>query len=245
MYIDYEQSTIDYQQNNWGKLFDGASIDIYEWTASPVLPEQWQDLVVQKQIVNGNIASGEAYSVEINGQTIYNFTQENYYNTRSRQTETVYYFWVKNKTSSIRNSNYNVFQLAQLLENPLSFDISWVAQSGIDTLLLANIKNFVNSDTVAQLNQKTVGNALPMQEWIMLAEKDPNITIPEYLHIKIRDSLAGFNRFSVTKSFTTRSTNTDYAKEAVVKEGATKDEILENTGHTVCLLYTSPSPRDS
>ena len=102
----------------------------------------------------------------------------------------------------------------------MSFDISWVAQSGIDTLLLANIKNFVNSDTVAQLNQKTVGNALPMQEWIMLAEKDPNITIPEYLHIKIRDSLAGFNRFSVSKSFTTWSTNTVYAKDAVVKEGA-------------------------
>ena len=35
----------------------------------------------------------------------------------------------------------------------------------------------------------------------------------------------------------------------MVKNGATKDEILEQTGHTVgldnvCLLYTSPSPRD-
>ena len=41
----------------------------------------------------------------------------------------------------------------------------------------------------------------------------------------------------------------------MVQEGATKEEVLEKTGHTVgldnvslkiddCLLYTSPSPRD-
>ena len=35
----------------------------------------------------------------------------------------------------------------------------------------------------------------------------------------------------------------------MVKNGSTKDEVLEQTGHTVgldnvCLLYTSPSPRD-
>ena len=35
----------------------------------------------------------------------------------------------------------------------------------------------------------------------------------------------------------------------MVQEGATKEQVLEETGHTVgldnvCLLYTSPSPRD-
>ena len=30
-------------QNNWGRLFDGASIDIYEWTRSPALPEKWRE----------------------------------------------------------------------------------------------------------------------------------------------------------------------------------------------------------
>ena len=90
-----------------------------------------------------------------------------------------------------------MFQLAQVLTNPNSFDLSWSAQVGGDSLLLANITNFVNEDTVAQLKQKTTGLALPMQDWIMLAEKDSNITIPEYLHVKVRDSLAGFNRFSV------------------------------------------------
>ena len=219
VYLDYEQSTIDYQQNNWGKLFDGSSIDIYEWTASPVPPEQWSDLVIQKALVDNRQASGESYSVVINGQTVYNWTEENYYNEVSKQTETVYYFWVKNKTNSIRNSNYNVFQLAQIMLNPNAFDLSWAAQAGNDTLLLANIRNFVNNDTVAQLNQKNKDLALPMQDWVMLAEKDPNITIPEYLHVKLRDSLSGFNRFSVDKTYTTWSNLTVYDDDQVVKEG--------------------------
>ena len=77
-------------QNNWGRLFDGASIDIYEWTASPVLPEEWARLVDQKTIVDGNEASGEAFSITINGQIVYNWTQEDYYNSAIRKTETVY-----------------------------------------------------------------------------------------------------------------------------------------------------------
>ena len=220
VYLDYEQSSIDYQQNNWGRLFDGASIDIYEWTASPVLPEEWINLVTQKTIVDGKQASGEAFSITINGQIVYNWTQEDYYNTASKQTETVYYFWVKNKINSVRNSNYNVFQLSQILLNPTGFNVSWAAQAGSDSLLLTNIANYVNADTVAQVNQKSVGLALPMQDWLMLAEKDPNVTIPEYLHIKVRDSLAGFNRFSVDKTFTTWNNTTFYDKDAVVKDGA-------------------------
>ena len=60
----------------------------------------------------------------------------------------------------------------------------------------------------------------PLQDWIMLAEKDKNITIPEYLHIKVRDSLAGFNRFSIDATYTTWSNSTVYAKDDVVKEGS-------------------------
>ena len=50
-----------------------------------------------KTIVDGKQASGEAFSITINGQIVYNWTQEDYYNTASKQTETVYYFWVKTK----------------------------------------------------------------------------------------------------------------------------------------------------
>jgi len=217
VYLDYEQGSIDYQQNNWGRLADGASIDIYEWTASPVLPEQWADLVASKAQIDGNEASGEAYSNIINGQTVYNWTEENYYNDKRKQTETTYYYWVKNKTSSIRKSNYNILQVSQIINNPTNFNLAWAAQTGSDTILLANIRPFISPSTVAQVNLKVTSNASPMQEWLMLAEGDPNVTVPEYLHIKMRDSLAGFNRFSIDKPFTTWSATTVYNKDEVVK----------------------------
>ena len=37
IYIDYEQSNIDYKQANWGRLFDGATIDVFSLNPSSVL----------------------------------------------------------------------------------------------------------------------------------------------------------------------------------------------------------------
>ena len=37
----YEQDTQEYKQNNWGKLFPGSSIDVYEWVESKLLPSEW------------------------------------------------------------------------------------------------------------------------------------------------------------------------------------------------------------
>ena len=219
VYLDYEQGSIDYQQNNWGRLFDGSSVDIYEWTASPVLPEQWENAVTQKLVIDGKQASGEVYTTIVNGQTVYNWSEESYFNERSAQTETVFYFWVKNKTTSFSNRNYNVFQLSQVIQNPSSYNLGWAAQAGGDSLFLANISTSVNKNTVVQLNRDTVENTEAMQDWTMLAEGDPNCTVPEYLHMKIRDSLAGFVKHTIDKNYTTWSSATVYAENAVVKEG--------------------------
>ena len=57
-----------------------------------VLPEAWETEVTRKTVIDGREASGEAYSVTINGETVYNWTEETYYNDKSKKTETVYYF---------------------------------------------------------------------------------------------------------------------------------------------------------
>ena len=80
-----------------------------------------------------------------------------------------------------------------------------------------------------------------MQDWLMLAEKDPKCNGPEYLHIKVRDSLAGFNRFSVDKTFTTWNNTTFYNKDDVVKEGTNYYiSLLDNQINTVILAMTVP-----
>ena len=144
-----------------------------------------------------------------------------YYNISTRRNETVYYFWVKNKQNYAGIRNYNVSQLSQILKDPTSFGLSWAAASGSSELLLSNIDNYITKNTVLQINQSYPNsNSMPLNEWTLLAENDPNTTVPEYLHIKMRDSLAGFNNYAIDTTFTTYSSSTNYAIDAVVKEGA-------------------------
>jgi hypothetical protein len=217
IYLDYEQSSIDYQQNNWGRLFDGATVDIYEWTQSPVIPEKWVEYVESKRIVNGQVATGEPYSIVINGERVYRWTEQTWYNPRRRATETSYFFWVKNKTTSIGNRNYNVLQLSKLLETPTVFDITWCAASNNDKLLLSNVERFVDENTVAQINQIYEGDALQIDEWTLVADGDPDTHIPEYFHIKVRDSLVGYNRESRLYTYTDYNAATNYQSNVVVK----------------------------
>ena len=39
----YEQSTQEYRANNWGSVFPGSEVHIYEWIESSVLPSQYID----------------------------------------------------------------------------------------------------------------------------------------------------------------------------------------------------------
>jgi len=241
VYLDYEQGSVDYQQNNWGRLFDGATVDVYEWTRSTVLPEQWEIAVDQGIVIDNKIASGEAYYVTVDGENIYNWCEESYYNPRSRKTETYYYFWVKNKINYAGNRVYNTYQLGRLLEDPKAFDITWAAGSGSDLLFIANIDKFVTKNSVVQVNTLYESNASPLNEWTMIADGDPDSIIPEFLHIKIRDSLAGFNNYKQRFSYSTWNATTVYSPETVVKEGNDYYVSLFNASQNGINLNKQPS----
>ena len=220
IYVDYEQSSIDYKQAYWARLFDGASIDVYEWTRSSVPPEEWQELVLRKGVVDGSPATGVPLSSIIDNEVVYNWTEEIFYNSKTKRTEKSYYFWVKDKQNNTgSNRNYNTYQLARLLENPSAFDISWAAAAGNNELLMTNIDSFITNNTVVQVNQRVDSNALPLSEWTLLSENDPASIIPEQLHIKMRDSLTGYNRHTVRYTYTDWNNSAVYPLNAVVKEG--------------------------
>lgn len=227
IYFDYEQGSLDYQQNNWGRLFDGASVDIYEWISSPVLPEQWEELVKLKTVINGEVASGEVYSKTIDGETVYNWSEKTIYNQKTKQSSTVYYYWVKNQINFNGQRNYNTKQLSTLLADPKNFNISWCAASGSNNLLLSNVIGFLDKDTVVQINKKYDSNGLDLEEWTLLSENDADSVIPEYFHIKIRDSLAGYDNSTLVYNYTTYSSTTNYAA---------KDVVLDNGLYYICLV---------
>ena len=232
VYIDYEQSSIDYKQAYWARLFDGASIDVYEWTRSSVPPEEWLDLVQRGGFIDGTLATGTPLSVEIDNETVYNWTEEKSYNSNTKRTEKSYFFWVKGKQNTLSQRNYNTYQLARLLENPSAFDISWAAAAGANELLLSNIDLSITNNTVVQVNQRIDSNALPLSEWTLLSENDPTSIIPEQLHIKMRDSLTGYNRHTERYTYTTWNNSAVYNKDVVVLEVGTGFYINLVQGNT-------------
>ena len=97
VYIDYEQSTNSYRRDYWGKLFPGASIDVYEWVKSPVEPSNW--VAADGTTVKGININGTPYTfINEDKELVYRYTAKQKYNNKTAQLETFYYFWVKGKT---------------------------------------------------------------------------------------------------------------------------------------------------
>lgn len=221
VYLNYEQGSLDYKQNNWGRLFDAASIDVYEWTRSPVLPEEWKEFVDGGSTVDGVVASGEPYSTVVDGETVYYWTEALYYNNRNKRSETVYYFWVKNKLSKTADKLYNTVQLETILKNPTGFGVKWMAAISDSEILVANGFETSSDNTVIQINQRyTDSEALTNSEYTLLAEDYPTGYIPEYLHIKMRDSLVGYNKYSERYTYDTFDIGRTYSVQEVVQEGS-------------------------
>ena len=235
IYLDYEQGPIDYQQNNWGRLFDGASVDIYEWTESTVLPDQWEQLVKANATINGRRVTGEVYKVKNNDEYVYYWSEASILDPEQNRTKTVYYFWVKNKLDTVGNRVYNTKQLSNYLANPNSFEQLWVAASQSSNLLINNLDKVVSDNTVVQINQIVESDALPLSEWVLLHDSDPVELIPEQLHIKMRDSIVGWNNAVKRYSYITYSSSTTYSIDDVVVDGSDRYYISlknSNLNHT-------------
>mgnify|MGYP007000288547 len=74
---------------NWGKLFPGATIDVYEWVESTLLPSEW----------NSTSGTTEAQGTQISG-TPYapdddKFTLKQKYDSIKDEFINYYYYWVK------------------------------------------------------------------------------------------------------------------------------------------------------
>ena len=205
IYLDYEQSTQEYRQSYWGKLYPTGSIDIYEWIRSPYPPEEYNKYSSANIKANGIQLSGEAkYELTSYGDTVYSWTEETIFDPKVGTDVTYYYFWVKNKiTLPSNNRKYSVLQLSKIIEDPTSSGINWIAFTSEDTVLLGNIAPCVACDgSVLQINfanEKTSYH----QEYTLLGENSKDTIIPEWLHMGLRDSIAGEDKSIYDFDYTT------------------------------------------
>jgi hypothetical protein len=233
-FSDYESKDDLTKEKYWGTTINDKLPDIYEWTKSPVPPSQWDKLVEKNGTAFGQKASGEAYiDRAINIDNYHWVEEEDYVNG---ETFTVYYFWVKNKNiidnQSTHSRIYTTEQLSKILLNPSAAGIPWWAPISKNSIILKGIQPYLNNtSTVVQIKKKSKGNE-KHQQWIFISEDNNIGTIPEWLHIRLRDSL---------------SAHIFYRKQAVYDQfdpaiTYTQGDLVKYNGYFCICRYTTTGP---
>ena len=226
IYFDYEQGDLNYKQGWWGSLFPTGSIDIYEWTKSTVTPDEYDDAVNARAIVDGVQLTGVPYSRNGQfGETLYYWTEITEYNTNTETEETFYYFWVKNKTTKIgADRTYTTTQLTNILLDPSAFGFNWIALTGSNknnyqqnSILVSDLETYINNgESALQINFANSETDLH-REYILLAENDPTTIIPDWLHMGLRDSIASFDKNTVTAEYVQWDNSANYTQGTLVR----------------------------
>ena len=183
----YEQDTQEYKQNNWGKLFPGSSVDVYEWTESKLLPSEWN-------------LRPEGTTETISGTPLYGddsqYTVRQRYDSRLDRFVNYYYYWVKGKSTLPQNGKRKntVAFVANLIANPIGFDIKYYAVTDTNKLQIFNVDDLVNDDIVLNIDIRTnnfEGDAHSI--WKLAREGDADFKPGISVEARWWDSLVGKN----------------------------------------------------
>ena len=202
-WIWYEQSTQEYKYNNWGKIFPGSSVDVYEWTESSIPPSVWNDRV--------NTTSGPGLS----GTASERFSVVQKYNSQLDRLVDVYYFWVRNKTSLPSNSvvvrKNTAAYVANIIANPQNSGIPYYAITDTNKLLLNNIRRLSNKDIVLNVDVRTNSfDGDSHSVWKLVKEGDKDYRPGTKIETRWWDSLVGQNSSGSSVPDTDLSLNEKY-----------------------------------
>ena len=176
----YEQGTTRERWLNWGSVFPGSSISLYEWTKANVPPDQWNLPGTPR---NTFIAKEEIDKV-------------------SGKVTTAYYYWVRNRqdltpfVSDTQNRKYSTFTLAKYLADPLNYGINMISFVDNKSFVLHNIAQILNDNNDnLQINfsRNRNPNGKKHDSWLLAREGDNDSLIPQDLSQKIIDSLCGYD----------------------------------------------------
>jgi hypothetical protein len=184
----YEQGDEIFRKNNWGRMFPGASIDVYEWVKSDLLPAEW---AAQADTTKGLVNS-------ISGQPKYPdnsvISVKQLFNNVTGSFENVYYFWVKNKVTlpKAENRRLSGFQVASYIADPVANGLKFVEILSPSSVAFANVQpmlvgNRINANITIDYSISTPKHT----EWLLLNEGDHTSVPNTLLEKKLFDSLLG------------------------------------------------------
>lgn len=178
-FIDANQDNLTYASRRWGQVFPGSTIDIYQWTASPVTPNAYTG--------PGVPFSTTSYTVRtnVNDQGII---------------ETIYYFWVTgiSTTATQFGKTLSTTAIAAYILNPQSSGLPYIAALSTNAIALYNAANLLSgSDTIlhVEYDRQVVGGTNDIHtEFKFIAAGKERDFLNDNLYLKLVDSFCGSNR---------------------------------------------------
>jgi len=194
-WVYYEQGDTTYKIGNWNKLSTGASIDVYEWVESVLLPSEWSALADTADGISNGISGQPLYP----NDDVYSVKQI-YNPTTQLLTETRYYYWVKGSTVSPTNvvgRKFSAAAVAALIIDPAILGTPTLAIVDSDTILAYNFANSLTSGS-GLLNIQLYKDSITVnpvhKEYLLLSEGVADSIPNAILETKWIDSLVGFDQ---------------------------------------------------
>ncbi len=191
-WYNYDQGDLSYRQGYWSRLAPYSSVDVYEWVETVLLPSEWSILA----------DTNEGLSQGISGQPLYPddtvYSKKDFYNSSSGLVnKTLYYYWVKNKTTVPQNKpgrTKSAADVAALISSPQDQNQTFIVLASSDSMLAYNFENVLPSDT-ALINLQFYGDEsrkVPIHsEYQLLVEGDATSLPNKKIETKWIDSLVG------------------------------------------------------
>ena len=177
-----------YRNSTWNTLYETASIDIYEWVASSLLPEEWDAIADTDEGFTANISGISLY-----GNSAYSIKRT--YDNVSKSFRNTYYFWVKNKTiiPEVKGRKLSAKDVSDLITDPKGYGYKYIAFTGTNTFSLVNVANLLEHTDINLyveywlIDDHTINSH---NQWKLISN-DTNTTLPLAVEVKWIDSLCG------------------------------------------------------
>ena len=188
-WLNYYQGSVAYRSANWNALAPGASIDVYEWVETKLLPSEWSAIADTEAGLKLGVSGQPKYDDSI-------YSIKNVLVPITGSLEPRYYFWVKQKTvvPEISGRSISSASVAAEITNP-AIGNTFIALADSDLIIAYNLNTFINEESILNieyLNQKKDLNAIH-REYQLVTEGDKDSLPNSQLEAKWIDSIVGFD----------------------------------------------------
>ena len=198
-FVWYEQGDLEYRRNNWGGLFPGASIDVYEWVESSLLPSEW---AIQADTSDGLTSGISGTPKDVTNNTL---SVRQVYDPISGSFNNFYYYWVLNKVvvPNVNNRRISAADVRLIIADPSAAGVEYAAVIDSNAVMLGNAApNLVSNNVSLSIAIDTENKGIPRHvEWSLLSEGTNGMTPPKVLERKMIESILGQTYSDTTSTF--------------------------------------------